>query len=255
MLPTMPGQLVEMHIRSLGPRYHQERIKFWRRRPTFSGVYMTMVKDPVQANILANKFTTLMQKKAIVQISTSKQLTGFYSKYFLVPKKDGGLRPILDLRQLNRFIKVLPFKMLTTTQILESIEPGEWFASVDLKCAFVYVPIDQDHCPFLRFAFQDRVYQFRVLPFDLSLSPRVFTRVVSAALRPLQCVGITILTYLDDWLICAPSRSQVMKDTEMVIQHVQALGLRVNRDKSNLNPCQQTVFVGISLESQLMMAS
>ncbi len=62
---------------------------------------MTMVKDPVQAQILANEITTLMQKKAIVQISTSKQLTGFYSKYVLVPKKDGGLRPILDLQQLN----------------------------------------------------------------------------------------------------------------------------------------------------------
>ncbi len=115
--------------------------------------------------------------------------------------------------------------------------------------------ICQDHHPFLRFAFQDRVYQFRVLPFCLSLSPRVFTRVVSAALRPLQCVGIKILAYLDDWLICAPSRSQVMKDTEMVIQHVQALGLKVNWDKSNLNPRQQTLFVGISLDSQLMMAS
>ncbi len=46
-----------------------------------------------------------------------------------------------------------------------------------------------------------------------------------------------------------------MKDTEMVIQHVQALGLKVNWDKSNWNPRQQTVFVGISLDSQLMMAS
>ncbi len=111
------------------------RIQFRRRPPTFSGVHMTMVKDPVQAQILANEITTLMQKKAIVRISTSKQLTGFYSKYFLVPKKDGGLRPILDLRQLNRFLKGLPFKMLTTTQILESIEPGEWFASIDMKDA------------------------------------------------------------------------------------------------------------------------
>ncbi len=86
------------------------RIQFRRLPPTFSGVHMTMVKDSVQAQILANEITTLRQKKAIVRISTGKQLTGFYSKYFLVPKKDGGLRPILDLRQLNRFLKVLPFQ-------------------------------------------------------------------------------------------------------------------------------------------------
>ncbi len=126
-----------------------------------------MVNNPVQAQILANEITALLQKKANVQISTGEQLTGLYSKYFPVPKKDGGLRPILDLRQLNRFIKVLPFKMLTTKQILESIEPGVWLASIDLKDAYFYVPICQDPPLFLRFAFQDRVYQFSVLPFGL----------------------------------------------------------------------------------------
>ncbi len=28
--------------------------------------------------------------------------SGFYSRYFIVPKKDGGLRPIIDLRQLKQ---------------------------------------------------------------------------------------------------------------------------------------------------------
>ncbi len=30
----------------------------------------------------------------------------FYSRYFIVPKKDGGLRPILDLRLLNLSVAV-----------------------------------------------------------------------------------------------------------------------------------------------------
>ncbi len=33
-----------------------------------------------------------------------KRESRFYSRYFIVPKKDGGLRPILDLRQLNRSV-------------------------------------------------------------------------------------------------------------------------------------------------------
>ena len=77
---------------------------------------MTMVRDPVQEKILAVEILTLLQKDAIMRVEPRKQLTGFYSLYFLVSKKDGGLRPILDLRCLNAFIKVLPFKMLTTSQ-------------------------------------------------------------------------------------------------------------------------------------------
>ena len=87
------------------------------------------------------------------------------------------------------------------------------------------------------------------------LSPRVFTRVVAAALSPLQAAGLKILPYLDDWLICAPDRVRVMKDTERVIYHVQSLGLRVNLEKSNLIPTQNTMFVGLQLNSVTMRGS
>ena len=178
-----------------------------------------------------------------------EQLAGFYSKYFIIPKKDGGLRPILDLRQLNAFLKVLPFRMLTTQETLVSIEGGEWFTSLNLKDAYFHVPIWVGHRPFLRFAFQGQAFQFRVLPFGLALSPRVFTRVVAAALAPLQAAGLKILPYLDDWLVCSPDRSQASRDTQRVMGHIQNLGFRVNFKKSNLNPTQDISFLGLRLNS------
>ena len=116
----------------------------------------------------------LLQKDVIMRVESSDQLTGFYSLFPHV-KKDGGLHPILDPRCLNAFIKVLPFKMLTTSYILEAVEKGDWFTSVDLRDTYFYVPICPDHRPFLCFALQGQAYQFKVLPFGLSLSPRVFT--------------------------------------------------------------------------------
>ncbi len=49
----------------------------------------------------------------------------------------------------------------------------------------------------------------QLLPFGLSLSPRVFTKVAEAALVPLREQGVRILNYLDDWLILAQSQDQL----------------------------------------------
>ena len=54
--------------------------------------------DILQAEILS-----LLHKGAIQEVLPGQNLRGFYSCYFLVKKKGGGVRPILDLRALNRY--------------------------------------------------------------------------------------------------------------------------------------------------------
>ncbi len=58
----------------------------------------------------------------------------------------------------------------------QCIQPQDWFAAIDLKDAYFHISILPRHRPFLRFAFEDRAWQYRVLPFGLSLSPRVSRR-------------------------------------------------------------------------------
>ncbi len=173
---------------------------------------------------------------------------------FIVPKKGGGLQPILDLRVLNRALHKLPFKMLTHRRMIKCIQPQDWFAAIDLKDAYFNVSILPRHRPFLRFAFEGRAWQYRVLPFGLSLSPRVFTKVVEGALTPLREVGVRILNYLDDWLILAQSREQLGDHRDLVHRHLSQLGLRVNWEKSKLSPVQRISFLGVELDSVSMTA-
>ncbi len=125
--------------------------------------------------------------------------SGFYSRYFLVPKKDGGLLPILDLRLLNYTLMKRSFRLITLKQILLQIWPGDWFMSLDLKDTFFHIQVAPHHRRFLRFTFEWMAYQYKVLPFALSLAPCTFTRSMDAALSPLQQMGIRILNYLDDF--------------------------------------------------------
>ncbi len=168
-------------------------IQFARRPPKFRGVLFTTVKD-VDAHVLRAEVAVLLAKDAIEPVPPADMRSGFYSPYFIVPKKGGGLRPILDLRVLNRSLLRLPFKMLMQKCIFKCIRPQDWFAAIDLKDAYFHVSILPRHRPFLRFAFEGRAYQYKVLPFGLALSPRVFTKVAEAAIVPLKEQGVRIST-------------------------------------------------------------
>ncbi len=56
---------------------------------------------------------TLLRKENIEVVPPHDTECRFYSRYFIVPKKDGGLPPILDLRRLNHSVMRLKFRMLT----------------------------------------------------------------------------------------------------------------------------------------------
>ncbi len=223
-------------------------IQFARRPPKYRGIHSTTVRAG-DAPILRAEIAVLLAKDAIEPVPPADMRSGFYSPYFIVPKKSGGLRPILDLRVLNRALHRLPFKMLTPKRIFGCVRPRDWFAAIDLKDAYFHVSILPRHRPFLRFAFEGRAYQYKVLPFGLSLSPRVFTKVAEAALVPLREQGVRILNYLDDWLILAQSQDQLCEHRDMVLSHLSQLGLQVNWEKSKLSPVQRISFLGMELDS------
>lgn len=45
---------------------------------------------------------------------------------FCGAKRDGGLRPILDLRPINRALCKCPFRVISLEQIMAQIRPGDW---------------------------------------------------------------------------------------------------------------------------------
>lgn len=62
--------------------------------------------------------------------------SGGYSHYFLVQKKTGDLRSVLDLRGLNIFLKRILFRMLRLTEMQQAIAPGNWVVSIYLSKAY-----------------------------------------------------------------------------------------------------------------------
>nr|XP_055040043.1 uncharacterized protein LOC129427314 [Misgurnus anguillicaudatus] len=229
------------------------RLQFAVKPPRFSKILMSTAEG-ASAQVLEEEINSLLSKRAIRVVPPEHSHQGFYSRYFLIPKRGGGLRPILDLRSLNKHLRTYKFKMLTLKTLCQFIRPNDWCTSVDLKDAYFHISIYPAHRKFLRFAYQGTAYEFLTVPFGLSLAPRVFSKCVEAALTPLRVAGLRVTAYLDDLLLCAPSRVQAERDTEKLVSHLVNLGFNINEAKSCLVPTQEIIYLGLRLNSARYLA-
>ena len=107
----------------------------------------------------------LLSKNAIVQVNDFPFLC--LSPIFVIPKSSGDLRVILNLKQINQFIPVQHFRMETLSVILPQLSSQDWAATIDLKDAYLHVPIHPQSRRLLGFSFEDRTFLYKVLPFGL----------------------------------------------------------------------------------------
>ena len=129
-------------------------------------------QDPQEILGMREQITLMLQKNAMTEVPPDSP--GFYSNVFLVRKASGGWRPVIDLKNLNAHIHAPHFRMFTTSSVLSSVKKGDYVFKIDLQDVYFHVPIHPSSRKYLRFAFENRVYQFQVLPFGLNTAPQVF---------------------------------------------------------------------------------
>ena len=225
------------------------RIPF-RRAPTLSKEpipFLAYCPSSIRGKALEGEVCSLLEKGAI-ELAPLPSLS-FYSRLFVVMKASGSWRPVIDLSLLNLKVLKTSFKMETLQSVMVSVRPGDWMVSLDLKDAYLQVPMHPESRKFLWFVALGKVYQFKVLCFGLSTAPQVFTRVMAPVSAFLHQAGIRLRRYLDDWLIQASSREQVLLALESVLQLCRQLGIVVNWEKSHLVPSQRVEYLGVLFDS------
>ena len=79
----------------------------------------------------------MLKKGAIQEVSLSDQ--AFYSRLYLVPKKEGTYRPVIDLSSLNRFVPHVHFQTEGLHCLKTVLRKGDPMTSIDLKDAYFSV--------------------------------------------------------------------------------------------------------------------
>jgi hypothetical protein len=100
--------------------------------PPWRGIKTTKLNNKQQFQLLQSEIEDLLLKNAIEKVPLDQINQGFYSTFFLVPKKTGDLRPVLNLSPLNAYLERIPFKMETIGTVIKAVQSDDWMITLDL---------------------------------------------------------------------------------------------------------------------------
>ena len=199
-------------------------------------------------NICSQKVKKFLANNAIKIVQPSPDQ--FLSNIFPVPKKSlEDHRIILDLSELNEFVRKISFKMDSLDSIIAMIRPGDYFVSIDISDAYHAIAMNILSIPFLTFVFLNIYYQFICLPQGLTSAPRIFTQVMRVVMAYLRAKSLRISAWLDDLLLAASSASLTSSHATIVLGTLEDLGFIPNYEKSTLNPVQRISHLGLIWDS------
>lgn len=179
----------------------------------------------------------------------SRSIGDFISSIFLTAKPNGGKRFILNLKPLNKFIQNFHFKMEDHRTATKMITKGGFLATIDLKEAYLLIPIFEAHKKYLRFMYDDTVYQFNAMPYGLCTAPRVFTKIMKEVITFLRQRGYKSVIYLDDILCIGDTFDECYTNMNSTLELLKCLGFIINFEKSVLTPQRTCKFLGFMLNS------
>ena len=130
------------------------------------------------------------------------------SPVFVIPKRTEV--PLHDLRQVNACLRPPTFTLRGAAEAAEVVRRSSWLVALDLRHGYQQVAMAPEARPFLGAEMGDgRTVAATVLPFGLSLSPYVFTRLTGFLARLVRRrVGLEVAVYVDDFLLGGASKGE-----------------------------------------------
>lgn len=205
------------------------------RRCTYSNI------QPAFREVARKRIQELL-RVGIIEELTEGMNKDFCSALLVVPKGNGNVRLVVDLRGPNKCIVREPHHMPTFESITTKLHDARFFSTIDLTNAFNHVVLDEGSRHLTNFYSGDRFYRFTRLPFGLCNAPDVFQCALEQILK--DCANVVI--YLDDILIFGSSLSEHDSTLSQVLSKLEEHNVELNYDKCKFGK-ESITFLGFRL--------
>ncbi|HLP81323.1 MAG TPA: reverse transcriptase domain-containing protein, partial [Nitrosomonas sp.] len=175
-----------------------------------------------------SKITTKFLNEGIIQLSCSP----YNSPAFLVRKKDGGFRLVVDYRKLNKFVVSDAHPLPRIDQILESLGGSKYFSVLDIFIGFHNLRIDPRDRAKTAFSTHEGHFEYVSLPMGLKNSPAIFQRLINLVFSGI--LGIFAFIYIDDIVVFSKTEEEHLQHLRLVFERLREAGLRAKLSKCQL---------------------
>lgn len=172
-----------------------------------------------------------------IRPSTSPAGAGF----FFVGKKDGGLRPCIDYRGLNKITIRNRYPLPLMSNAFDLLQGATVFTKLDLRNAYHLIRIRQGDEWKTAFNTPSGHYEDQVMPFGLTNAPAVFQALINDVLRDM--INQFVFVYLDDILVFSSSFQKHRHHVRQVLQRLLKNNLFVKPEKCEFHT-KEVSFLG-----------
>ncbi len=162
-------------------------------------------------------------------------------------KKDGGLRPCIDYRALNKITVKFRYPLPLVPAALEQLRRARVFTKLDLRSAYNLIRIREGDEWKTAFVTPTGHYEYRVMPYGLANAPSVFQDFMHEVLW--EFFHQFVLVYIDDILIYSRSEAEHHQHVAEVLQRLRKNNLFLKAEKCSFH--QSSVkFLGYRIDQE-----